>query len=65
MNKYELALVVNAKVEDDERAATVEKVKGLIDAFRRYHHQRGRLGQEETCLRDPEDERGLLLLHPV
>ena len=28
MNKYELALVVNAKIEDDERAATVEKAKG-------------------------------------
>ena len=25
MNKYELTLVVNAKIEDDERAAAVEK----------------------------------------
>ena len=25
MNKYELALVVNAKIEDDARVATVEK----------------------------------------
>ncbi len=25
MNKYELALVVNAKIEDDARTATVEK----------------------------------------
>lgn len=30
MNKYELALVVNAKVEDEVREATVEKVKGII-----------------------------------
>ena len=33
MNKYELALVVNAKIEDDEREATVEKAKGYIDRF--------------------------------
>ena len=33
MNKYELALVVNAKIEDDERAATVEKAKELIARF--------------------------------
>ena len=45
MNKYELALVVNAKIEDDERAATVEK--------------------EETCIRYPENERRILLLHSV
>ena len=30
MNKYELAVVVSAKLEDDERAATVEKVKDMI-----------------------------------
>lgn len=33
MNKYELALVVNAKIEDDERAATVEKAKEIITRF--------------------------------
>ena len=33
MNKYELALVVNAKIEDDERAATVEKAKESITRF--------------------------------
>lgn len=30
MNKYELAVVVNAKIEDDERLATIEKVKEYI-----------------------------------
>ncbi len=30
MNKYELTLVVNAKIEDDERAAAVEKAKEII-----------------------------------
>ena len=33
MNKYELALVVNAKVEDEVREATVEKVKEIITTF--------------------------------
>ena len=33
MNKYELAVVVNAKIEDEERAATVEKVKAYVERF--------------------------------
>jgi small subunit ribosomal protein S6 len=33
MNKYELALVVNAKIEDDARAAVVEKAKGYIARY--------------------------------
>ena len=33
MNKYELAVVVNAKIEDDERAATIEKVQNYITRF--------------------------------
>ena len=33
MNKYELAVVVSAKIEDDERAETVEKCKALIERF--------------------------------
>ena len=33
MNKYELAVVVNAKIEDDERAATIEKVQSYITRF--------------------------------
>lgn len=33
MNKYELALVVNAKIEDDARAEAVERVKVLIERF--------------------------------
>ena len=33
MNKYELAVVDSAKIEDDERAATVEKCKALIERF--------------------------------
>ena len=33
MNKYELAVVVSAKLEDDERVATVERVKEYITRF--------------------------------
>lgn len=33
MNKYELAVIVNAKIEDEERAATIEKVKEYIVRF--------------------------------
>ena len=33
MNKYELAVVVSAKLEDDERVATIERVKEYITRF--------------------------------
>ena len=32
-NKYELAVVVSAKIEDEERAAVIERVKELIARF--------------------------------
>lgn len=33
MNKYELALVVSAKLEDEARDAIVEKAKGIITRY--------------------------------
>ena len=33
MNRYELAVVVSAKMEDDERAEVINKVKALIERF--------------------------------
>ena len=33
MSKYELALIVNARIEDDARAAVVDKAKGYIERF--------------------------------
>ena len=33
MNKYELVVVVNAVIEDDARAAVIEKAKDLITRF--------------------------------
>ena len=33
MSKYELAVVVNAKIDDDARADAIEKVKALIERY--------------------------------
>ena len=33
MNNYELALVLNARIEDDERTALLERVKEYITRF--------------------------------
>ncbi len=33
MNKYELAVIVSAKLEDEERNAIVDKCKALIERF--------------------------------
>ena len=33
MTKYELAVVVSAKIEDDARTAAVDKCKALIERF--------------------------------
>lgn len=33
MNKYELSVVVSAKIEDDARAEVIEKVKALVTRF--------------------------------
>ena len=51
MMKYELALVLSAKIEDEERAAMVEKVQAMITTA----------GAAITNV----DERRILLFHPV
>ena len=33
MNKYELTVVLNVKLEDEQRAAAIEKVKGYRIRF--------------------------------
>ena len=33
MNKYELCVVVSAKIEDEERAKVVDKCKALVERF--------------------------------
>ena len=37
MNKYELALVVNAKIEDEAREAVVEKAKNYVTRLSLIH----------------------------
>ena len=41
MNKYELALVVDAKIEEDARVATVEKAKDYVTKFEIQHMKEG------------------------
>ncbi len=33
MNKYELCVVLSAKLDDDQRAETIEKIKGYITRY--------------------------------
>ncbi|MCD8124022.1 MAG: 30S ribosomal protein S6, partial [Lachnospiraceae bacterium] len=33
MNKYELAIVLSSKIEDDDRTAALEKVKNYITTY--------------------------------
>ena len=33
MSKYEIAVVVSAKLEDEDRAAVIEKVKGFVEGY--------------------------------
>ena len=33
MNKYELCVVLSAKLDDEERAAAIEKIKGFITRY--------------------------------
>lgn len=33
MNKYELAVVVSARIEDEERAVVVDRCKALVERF--------------------------------
>ena len=33
MNKYEIAVVLSAKLEDEERAAIIERIKVLVERF--------------------------------
>ena len=63
MNKYELALVVSANVEDEVRNATIEQVKGINHSFRWYNYRSRYMRKEEACIRYPAYERRILQLH--
>ena len=57
MNKYELALVVSAKVEDEVRDAVVEKAKGYITRYNGLS-QKQKNGVEKISLRNSEKHEG-------
>ena len=65
MNKYELAVVVSAKIEDDARAAVIEKVKELITRFGGNVTDVDEWGKRRFCLRNSENERRILLLRTL
>ena len=33
MSKYEIAVVLSANIEDEERASIIERIKGLVERF--------------------------------
>lgn len=65
MSKYELAVVVSAKLEDDARAEVIEKVKALVTRFGGNITDVDEWGKKRLAYRNPEDERSLLLLHSL
>lgn len=65
MNKYELTVVVNAKIEDDERAQVIEKVKDLVTRFGGNVTDVDEWGKRRLAYENSEDERSILLLHPL
>ena len=65
MNKYELALVVNAKIEDDARAAVVEKAKEYITRFGGTVTEVEDWGKKKLAYDIQKMSEGILLLHSV
>ena len=65
MNKYELAVVVNAKIEDDERAQVIEKVKALITRFGGNVTDVDEWGKKRLAYEIQKMKRSILLLHPL
>ena len=51
MNKYELAVVVSAKIEDDERAQVIEKVKEAYYYFIHFESDAETPGEIEQRVR--------------
>ena len=62
MMKYELALVLSAKIEDEERAAMVEKVQAMITTAGAAITNVDEWGKKQLAYENSEDERRILLL---
>ena len=65
MNKYELALVVNAKIEDEAREAVVEKAKGYITRYNGTVTEVEEWGKKRLAYEIQKMRRRLLLFHSV
>ena len=65
MNKYELTVVLNVKLEDEQRAAAIEKVKGYITRFGGTVTNVDEWGKKRLAYEIQKNARSLLLLHPV
>lgn len=65
MSKYELALVVNAKIEDEAREAVVEKAKGYVARYGGTVTEVEEWGKKRLAYEVQKMRRRLLLFHPV
>ena len=65
MNKYELTVVVNAKIEDDERAQVIEKVKDLVTRFGGNVTDVDEWGKRRLAYEIQKMKEAYLLLHPL
>ncbi len=61
MNKYELAVVLNVKLEDEERADVIEKVKGYITRFGGTVTNVDEWGKKRFAYEIQKEERGLTI----
>ena len=63
MNKYELALVLRPDLDEEAKAAELQKVQDLIVRFEGTVDKVDDWGKKKACLPYPEIKRGLLLFH--
>lgn len=50
MNKYELCVVLSAKLDDEERAAAIEKIKGFITRYNVLFPRTSKSGERRDWL---------------
>ena len=66
MNKYELCVVLSAKLDDEERAAAIEKIKGFITRYNGTVSENiEEWGKKRLAYENSAHEGSLLLFHPV
>ena len=65
MNKYELVVVVSAKLEEEERAAEIEKVSNLVTRFGGTITDVEEWGKKKLAYEIQKMHEGLLLLHSL